>query len=74
MDANQENLTRNISKKTSPESDPTKIDRNAPAEAKIPLVQKVCAMAASEVITPRKKQRGDDQGCESTSKKCDRPR
>ena len=31
MDANQENVTRNIGKKTPPESDPSKIDRNAPA-------------------------------------------
>ena len=31
MDANQENVTRNIGKKAPPESDPSKIDRNAPA-------------------------------------------
>jgi hypothetical protein len=31
MDANQEKVTPNIGKKTPPESDPSKIDRNAPA-------------------------------------------
>ena len=31
MDANQEKANRNIGKKTPPESDPSKIDRNAPA-------------------------------------------
>ena len=31
MDATQEKAQANINKKTPPESDPTKIDRNAPA-------------------------------------------
>lgn len=31
MDATQEKAQANVSKKTPPESDPTKIDRNAPA-------------------------------------------
>ena len=31
MDANQEKAQANVSRKTPPESDPTKIDRNAPA-------------------------------------------
>jgi hypothetical protein len=34
MDATQEKTTRNIGKDTPPESDPTKIDRNAPAGSK----------------------------------------
>jgi hypothetical protein len=38
MDANQEDSTRNIGKKTPPESDPTKIDRNAPAGSESFLV------------------------------------
>jgi hypothetical protein len=34
MTATQEETTRNTGRKTPPESDPTKIDRNAPAGSK----------------------------------------
>jgi hypothetical protein len=74
MDANQENSTRNTSKKNTSRVRSPRLTAMRLPEAKVPLVQKVCAMAASEVITPRKKQRGDDQGRQSYFKKCYGPR